>query len=84
MQTFYNGLTNETRTLVDATIGGSLMRKNIEAAYELLEEMMLNAYQWPFEHNAFRKALGVHELDVLITLSSQITSLSKQLSSLTA
>ena len=60
------------------------MRKNIEDVYELLEEMAVNAYQWPFELNTLRKTLGVHEFDVLTTLSSQAVSLSKQVSLLTA
>ena len=45
------------------------MGKNIENAYELLEEMATNAYQWPSEHNTTKKTLGVHELDVLTTPS---------------
>ena len=45
MQMFYNGLSNATKTLVDVTASGSLMRKNIEDAYELLEEMVANVYQ---------------------------------------
>ena len=44
LQTFYNGLTNDTRTLVDAATSGSLIGKNIEDAYKLLEEMVVNAY----------------------------------------
>ena len=68
--------------LVDVIVGRSLIGKNIKDAYELLEEMATNAYQWPFECNTPKKTLGVHKLDVLITLSSQVTSLSKEISSL--
>ena len=56
------------------------MGKNIENAYELLKEMARNAYRWPFKCNAPKKTLGVYELDVFIALSSQVTSLFKQLS----
>ena len=59
------------------------MGKSIEAIIGLLEEVSANAWQWPFEHNTLKKTLRVHELDVLSTLSSQVTSLSKQLNSLT-
>ena len=41
-----------------------------EKVLKLLEEMAANAYQWPFEFNTPKKKLGVHELDVLTTLSS--------------
>ena len=51
---------------------------------ELLEEMEANAYQWPFEQNTLKKTLRVHELDFLTTLSCQVATLSKQVSSLTA
>ena len=84
LQIFYNGMMSTSRTLVDAAAGGSLMGKRLEDAYDLLEEMAANAYQWPVERNTSKKALGVHELDVLTTLSSQVASLSKQVSSLTA
>ena len=50
---------------------------------ELLEEMVANACQWPSKHHTFKKTLGVHELDVLITLSSHVTTMSKQVSSMT-
>ena len=35
---------NETRTLVNVAVDGSLMGKNIEDAYKLLEDMVANAY----------------------------------------
>ena len=44
LQTFYNGLNNATRTLIDVTTKGSLMGKSIEAVLELPEEMLANAY----------------------------------------
>ena len=46
--------------------------------------MAENAYQWPIERNTSKKQLGVHKLVVLTTLSSQVASLSKQVSLLTA
>ena len=63
--------------MIDAIAGGSLIGRNIEVTYKLLEEMAANAYQWPSKRNASRKKLGIHELDVLTTLSSQVASLSK-------
>jgi len=83
LQTFYSGMTHNSRVLVDAAAGGSLMGKSLDDAYNLLEEMAANAYQWPYERNISKKVLGVHELDILTTLSSQVASISKQVSSLT-
>ena len=47
VQTFYNGLSENTKTLVDAATGGALMGKTIDEAHQLLEEMATNNYQWP-------------------------------------
>ena len=44
IQTFYNGLRLEHRAMVDATVGGSLMRRTPENAYGLLDDMALNAF----------------------------------------
>ena len=49
IQTFYNGLRIESRAMVDATIRGSLMRKMLEGAYGLLDDMALNAFSWNFD-----------------------------------
>ena len=46
---FYNGLTVTTRTLLDASTEGALMSKSANDAYQLLENMDLNNYQWPSE-----------------------------------
>ena len=83
-QTFYNELTNAIRTLANTATKGSLIGKSIEVTLELLEEMGTNAHQYPFARNNLKKALSVHELDMLITLLSQVTFLSKQVSSLIA
>ena len=60
------------------------MEKNLEDAYELLEEMAANAYHWLIERNISKKLVGVHELNILTTLSSQVASLYKQVSLLIA
>ncbi|XP_021831329.1 uncharacterized protein LOC110771347 [Prunus avium] len=50
VQTFYNGLSQTSRTLVDAAAGGALMAKTATEAFELLETMASNNYQWPSPH----------------------------------
>ncbi|KAI5313249.1 hypothetical protein L3X38_042423 [Prunus dulcis] len=44
--TFYNGLSQTSRTLVDAAAGGAVMAKMATEAFELLETMASNNYQW--------------------------------------
>ena len=69
-QTFYNGLGSNTRTMINATVRGTLMGKTPEAAYELLEEMASNNYQWSFERSMPRKTVEAHNIDVVTALSA--------------
>ncbi|XP_022843171.1 uncharacterized protein LOC111366699 [Olea europaea var. sylvestris] len=42
IEIFYNGLNGQTRTIVDAVAGGTLMAKTAEAAYSLLDDIDTN------------------------------------------
>ena len=84
MKTFYNGLTNANRAMIDAAAGGTLMRKTLEKAYELLEEMVLNVYQWQLERPAARKTSGVHNIDTLFVPSTKIEVLRRKVDSMNA
>ena len=44
IQTFYNGLRLKHRAMVDATTGGSIMRRTPEDTYGLLDDMAFNAF----------------------------------------
>ena len=79
VQTFCNGLGATNRSMVDAVVGGALMSKTHEAAYELLEELVSNNYQWPIEKAMLRKTVGVLELDSITSLAAQMATLSQQL-----
>ena len=45
VHTFYNGLRNATRTVIDASAGGALMKKTTDQAYEILEDAATNTKQ---------------------------------------
>ena len=82
METFYNGLSGHTRTLVDAAVGGALMAKSYNEAYELLKRMANNNYQWLTERaTATRRVVRAYKLDAISTLSVQVATLSKKLDS---
>ncbi|XP_075492512.1 uncharacterized protein LOC142530565 [Primulina tabacum] len=49
---FYNGLNGQTRGTVDAAASGTIFAKSPEQAYDLLEQMTINSYQWPSERLA--------------------------------
>jgi hypothetical protein len=79
---FYNGLNGQSRTIVDSTAGGSLMAKSIPEAYNLLEEMSTNSYQWPSERSIPKKTAGIYDVDPLVSLSAQVSALSNQIAAL--
>ena len=45
MHTFYNGLSDSARIIVDASAGGALMKKTTDQAYEILEDTSTNSNQ---------------------------------------
>ena len=51
--------------VVDATVGGALMGKNRDEAYELLEEMASNDFQWQAEKKTLKKVASMHGLDAI-------------------
>ncbi|XP_020417839.1 uncharacterized protein LOC109948603 [Prunus persica] len=81
VQTFYNGLSQTSRTLVDAAAGGALMTKTATEAFELLETMASNNYQWPSERMNLKPA-GVLEVNAMALLTAQISNLTKKVDSL--
>ena len=79
MHTFYNGLSDPTRTVIDASAGGALMKKTTYQAYGILEDMTTNSNQWPKDRVVARKAMGGADVDVLNNLATQVSFLTKQL-----
>ena len=67
--------------MVDATTGGSLMRMTPDDAYQLLDDMANNAFNWQSER-ANRKPNGIHRIDTLSSLSAQMEFLNKKMDGL--
>ncbi|XP_062118910.1 uncharacterized protein LOC133832607 [Humulus lupulus] len=68
-----------TCTIIDTAAGGEFMSKSANEAYDLLEEMAMNNYQWPIERENTKNVAGMIELDVISMLTTQVASLAKQL-----
>ena len=83
IQLFYNGLNGQTRTIIDATASGTLLSKTADEAHRLLEEMSSNNYQWPDEQTMAKKAVGIHEVDPIVSLSAQVSTLANQIATFT-
>jgi len=49
IQAFYNGVTQPLRSTIDAATRETLMSKTEDEAYNLIEEMVLNNFQWSIE-----------------------------------
>ena len=58
MHTFYNGLGDSARTIINASPRGALMKKTIDQAFEILEDTTTNSNQWPRDRSAPRKPLA--------------------------
>ena len=74
IQTFYNGLRLEHRAMVDATAGGSLMRRTPEDAYGLLDDMAFNAFSWNSDRSS-RRPPRVHNISTQVALAAQVEAL---------
>ena len=78
VQTFHNGLNPSTRQMVDAAAGGTINNKTPEDAYEFIEEMSLNNYQWQVMRTKPTKAVDVFNVDLVTMLSNQVELLNKK------
>ena len=79
MHTFYNGLSNSALTIIDASIGGALMKKTTYQAYEILEDTATNTTQWPRDRSAPRKPSTGADTEILSNLVNHFAQLTKQL-----
>ncbi|KAH9770702.1 hypothetical protein KPL71_012459 [Citrus sinensis] len=84
LETFYNDLNPSTRLMVDASANGALLSKSYNEAYEILERIANNNYQWPSTRQAAaRGTTRVHNIDALTALSAQVTSLTNMMKVMT-
>ena len=67
MHTFYNGLSDSARTIINASVGGALIKKTIDQAYEILEDTTNNSNQWPRDRSTPRKPLAEADTKFSIT-----------------
>ena len=79
VHTFYNGLSDSARTIIDASAGGTLMKKTIDQAYEILEDTTTNTTQWPRDRSAPKKPLAGADTEVLSNLVNHVVQLTRQL-----
>ena len=74
-QTFYNEVIQLVRSMINAATGGTLMSKIEEEAYNLIEEMTLNNYQWSSERGQPKRVGGKYEIDALTLLTTKMDAM---------
>jgi len=58
--------------MIDAAAGGTLMIKTKEEAFNLIEEMALNNYQWSNEHDQPKRVGGKFDVNGLTLLTTKM------------
>ncbi|KAK4276049.1 hypothetical protein QN277_019041 [Acacia crassicarpa] len=84
IEEFYKGLDTQTQSIVDASSRGSLLMKSYEEAYNLLERMGMNSHQWQTDRATLSRTVArIHELDAMIALTAQVSTLTNMVKGLT-
>ena len=78
VHTFYNSMRDATKTVIDASAGGALMKKTSDQTYEILEDTTTNSNQWPRDRITPRKVVGGVDNEVLNNLVTHVAQLTKQ------
>ncbi|XP_075507431.1 uncharacterized protein LOC142544256 [Primulina tabacum] len=82
IELFYNGLNGQTRTTVDAAAGGTIFAKSPAQAYDFLEQMTINSYQWPSERSRVQRTAEVYAVDPITSLTAQVSALTTQIATM--
>jgi len=65
--------------MIDAAVGGTLMSKTEEEAYNLIEEMTLNNYQWSSERGQPKRVRGKYDVDAVTLLTTKMDAMTQKL-----
>ena len=77
IQSFYNGVTQSVNSTIDAEAGGTLMNKTEDEAYNLIEQMGLNNFQWSTQRGQPKWVGGKLEVDALTFLSAKVDAITQ-------
>ncbi|XP_027342938.1 uncharacterized protein LOC113855573 [Abrus precatorius] len=91
LETFYNGMTAATKTMIDAAADGSLSSKTLEEAQQIIEMMASSMYQNMNERQAIRRGgYDVKSIEAMFAqnqlqnqqFSEQLAALTQQISNM--
>ena len=82
-ETLYNGLNIATKQVVYVSANGAILSKTYNEAYEILERIASNNFQWAnVGSNLGKKTRGVLEVDALSSINAQLASVTNILQNL--
>ncbi|KAL0361300.1 UNVERIFIED_CONTAM: hypothetical protein Sradi_3814500 [Sesamum radiatum] len=73
VQTFYNGVTLSNRATINAAAGGTIMKKLLSEAFNIIDEIATNLYSYGQER-AEKRTTGIHSIDAISALSVQMNA----------
>ncbi|KAE8668890.1 Chaperone DnaJ-domain superfamily protein, putative isoform 2 [Hibiscus syriacus] len=80
---FYNGVNAPTMMMLDASANGTLLDKSPAEAFDILDRIAINVYQFPSTRlRVGRKSHGAFELDSKDSLSAQLAAITNMLKNL--
>ena len=79
VQAFYNEVTKSVLSTMDAVASGTLMNNTKYEAYNLIEEMVLNNYEWSNERSQPMRVESKLELDAFSVPSAKVDTMSQRL-----
>ena len=79
IQAFYNSVTQSVRSTIDAAVGGTLMCKTKDEAFNLIEAMTFNNFQWSIELTQPKRVGGQLEVDTITLISTKVDAITKRL-----
>ena len=79
VHTYYNGLSASTRTIIDASTSGALMKETTYQAYKILEDTATNTNHWPRDRSAPRNPSIGADIEILSNMLNHVAQLTKQL-----
>ena len=82
LQTFYKGLTSQTRAFVDSAAGGGIMNKTLDEATALIESMASHNFSWTNERTVHPNQQLEIQLSGQNDLEAKLDSITNQLSQL--
>ena len=76
---FYTGLNAHTRQMIDTLAGGIFLKRTTQQAFDFLDGIATNNYQWSQERMVKRNENNGVSTDVFSNLAAQVSLLTKQL-----